>query len=68
MRRGALVVALAAAAFGGAMLAREAQTPTGTGKVTIDLAVPATPVPSTLYGIFYEEINHAGDGGLQGAG
>ena len=25
---------------------------------------PGTPVPPRLYGIFYEEINHAGDGGL----
>ena len=46
------------------MLARDAQAPMGAGKVTIDLAAPGTPVPSTLYGIFYEEINHAGDGGL----
>ena len=36
----------------------------GTGRVTIEVAGPRTAVPPTLYGIFYEEINHAGDGGL----
>ena len=25
---------------------------------------PGTPIPSNLYGIFFEEISHAGDGGL----
>lgn len=65
MRRGVLAIALAVAAFGAAMLARTKHpAPMGTGRVAIDLAAPATPVPASLYGIFYEEINHAGDGGL----
>lgn len=36
----------------------------GTGTVTVDLAAPGAAIPPTLYGIFFEEINHAGDGGL----
>ncbi|HEY3284068.1 MAG TPA: alpha-L-arabinofuranosidase C-terminal domain-containing protein, partial [Armatimonadota bacterium] len=32
--------------------------------ITVDLAHPGGPVSPTLYGIFFEEINHAGDGGL----
>src|SRR5262245_2677062 len=44
------------------------QTPAigGTGTVRIDLAAKPTPIPRNLYGIFFEEINHAGDGGLYG--
>ena len=32
--------------------------------IEIDAAKPGAPVAPSLYGIFYEEINHAGDGGL----
>ena len=32
--------------------------------VTVDAAAPRTPVSPSLYGIFFEEINHAGEGGL----
>ncbi len=32
--------------------------------VTVDLSTPGHAVPSTLWGIFFEEINHAGEGGL----
>ena len=35
-----------------------------TGSITVDLASPGAAIPPTLYGIFFEEINHAGDGGL----
>ncbi len=35
-----------------------------TAQVTIDLADAGRPVSPLLYGIFFEEINHAGDGGL----
>ena len=38
--------------------------PLASGRVTVDLAAKSTAIPSNLYGIFYEEINHAGDGGL----
>ena len=34
------------------------------GTITIDAAKPAAAIPRGLYGIFFEEINHAGDGGL----
>ncbi|MCD8306031.1 MAG: carbohydrate binding domain-containing protein [Prevotella sp.] len=32
--------------------------------IAIDSDAPEVPVSSTLYGIFYEDINHAADGGL----
>ena len=34
------------------------------GAITIDLAVKGSDVPQSMYGVFFEEINHAGDGGL----
>ena len=57
------VVALAGAVFVGAI---GSPTPRllGTGTITVDLAAPGAAIPPTLYGIFFEEINHAGDGGL----
>lgn len=33
-------------------------------RITIDAANPGPEISPTLYGIFFEEINHAGDGGL----
>jgi alpha-L-arabinofuranosidase len=38
--------------------------PIGAASVRIDLRAPGARVPETLYGIFFEEISHAGDGGL----
>jgi alpha-L-arabinofuranosidase len=35
-----------------------------TAHIDIDAAAQGTPVSPVLYGIFFEEINHAGDGGL----
>src|SRR5437667_9421899 len=32
--------------------------------ITVDLSKPGVRVSPMLYGIFFEEINHAGDGGL----
>jgi alpha-L-arabinofuranosidase len=32
--------------------------------ITVDLSHPGAKISPTLYGIFFEEINHAGDGGL----
>jgi len=32
--------------------------------LTIDVSHPGAKLSPTLYGIFFEEINHAGDGGL----
>src|SRR5262245_12570997 len=34
------------------------------GNITIDAAKPGPRIPSSLYGIFFEEISHAGEGGL----
>ncbi len=34
------------------------------GSITVDAASSGPPIPSSLYGIFFEEISHAGDGGL----
>ena len=33
-------------------------------EITIDVAQHGADIPSSMYGIFFEEINHAGDGGL----
>jgi alpha-L-arabinofuranosidase len=38
--------------------------PVGSAVVTIDTTHPGARIPSTLHGIFFEEISHAGDGGL----
>src|SRR5688500_18532708 len=34
------------------------------GTIRIDVSKPAAAVPDSLYGIFFEEISHAGEGGL----
>lgn len=34
--------------------------------LNVDLTSHEAEVPSSMYGIFFEEINHAGDGGLYG--
>ncbi|MCX7049203.1 MAG: hypothetical protein NTX50_27425 [Candidatus Sumerlaeota bacterium] len=49
-------VALCAVAINGAVSAETI--------IRIDAAAPRTPVSPGMYGIFYEEINHAGEGGL----
>lgn len=36
------------------------------GTIAIDVAHPGTPIPSTLFGAFFEEINMAGEGGIYG--
>ncbi len=38
--------------------------PPSAGTITIDAGSPGHPIPPNLYGIFFEEISHAGDGGL----
>jgi alpha-L-arabinofuranosidase len=43
----------------------KAQTPAGgSASLTVQVDKPGIKVSPTLYGIFFEEINHAGDGGL----
>ena len=65
------VVGLVAAVFGAIVLGAvfvvgASQAPGGSGRITVDAKSPGTAIPPRLYGIFYEEINHAGDGGLYG--
>ncbi len=55
------VVALAQLAF--TFFPLRAQS-TGTASLTVQVDKPGIKVSPTLYGIFFEEINHAGDGGL----
>ncbi len=33
-------------------------------KIIVDTAAEGTPISPTLYGLFFEEINHSGDGGI----
>jgi len=40
------------------------QSATARGTITVDTATPGAAIDPKLYGIFYEEISHAGDGGL----
>ena len=35
-----------------------------TGTITVEMAAKGADVPKSMYGVFFEEINHAGDGGL----
>ncbi|MCD8268032.1 MAG: hypothetical protein LUD46_05890 [Parabacteroides sp.] len=35
-----------------------------TDRITIDVAQEGAEIPSSLYGVFFEEITHSGDGGL----
>ena len=39
-------------------------SPPAGGTITVDATKPGPAIPSNLYGIFFEEISHAGDGGL----
>ncbi|MEI9479941.1 MAG: hypothetical protein WCO26_25685 [Deltaproteobacteria bacterium] len=38
--------------------------PQSEGSLVIDMAQKGADIPSSMYGVFFEEINHAGDGGL----
>ena len=57
----ALLSALWVVSAGPAAQAQEA-----TGTLTIDMTKPGAAISPTLFGVFFEEINHAGDGGLYG--
>ena len=46
------------------VFALSTQAPLAKGTITIDASKPGAAIPPRLYGIFYEEISHAGDGGL----
>jgi alpha-L-arabinofuranosidase len=58
------VVLAAVLVLAGDAVPRAGRQPVLTGQIIIDAARPAAAIPPGLYGIFYEEINHAGDGGL----
>lgn len=63
------VALLSAGALIAVAAKNRAQTPTAqpaTVTITADTAAKGVPVPASLYGVFFEEINHAGDGGLYG--
>jgi alpha-L-arabinofuranosidase len=47
-----------------AMVQAQPSAAGGTASMTIQVDKPGVKVSPTLYGIFFEEINHAGDGGL----
>jgi alpha-N-arabinofuranosidase len=48
-----------------AVLMAPRQAPlSNSGTITVDASKPGPAVPSNLYGIFFEEISHAGEGGL----
>jgi len=55
-----IVCVLCLAASAAAVAAENAAGPV----ITVDAAGPMRPVSPEMYGIFFEEINHAGDGGL----
>ena len=60
---------LTAVSIGYASLAGRAQTPAETPAavtITADTTVKGVSVSPNLYGVFFEEINHSGDGGLYG--
>ena len=48
--------------FGGLFLFMSCNQPVDV--VTIDLSREEAEIPPSLYGIFFEEITHSGDGGL----
>ena len=62
--RRALVLTTALSTLALAVTITSTSQPMATATVAIDFAAPSTPIPSSLYGIFFEEISHAGDGGL----
>jgi alpha-L-arabinofuranosidase len=59
-----LMVLAAALWLHGDAAPRTAAQPALGGTITVDAARPSAAIPRGLYGIFYEEISHAGDGGL----
>ena len=59
MKRIAFPLLLIAAIVTGCQIQPEEQ-----GEITVDLSLKGADVPVSMYGVFFEEINHAGDGGL----
>ena len=46
------------------MTRQHTRSPPFAGTITVDAGAPGARIPSGLYGVFFEEISHAGDGGL----
>jgi len=46
------------------LLVPQPPAPRSAGTITVDASRPGHEIPANLYGIFFEEISHAGDGGL----
>jgi alpha-L-arabinofuranosidase len=65
MSRAKFLTAVAAAGVATVCLRASGSMPrAATATVAVDGAAPGAAIPRTLYGVFYEEISHAGDGGL----
>jgi alpha-L-arabinofuranosidase len=50
--------------FAAALLASAVSVNAQPAKITVDAAHPAHPIPTTLWGIFFEDINMSTDGGI----
>ena len=46
------------------LMAPRQAPPPNSGTITVDVSKPGPAIPANLYGIFFEEISHAGEGGL----
>ena len=57
-----LVLAVVLGAVG--LVASSGAPQSARGTIVVDAAAAGARIPARLYGIFFEEINHAGDGGL----
>ncbi|MCX5684470.1 MAG: hypothetical protein NT049_12395, partial [Planctomycetota bacterium] len=67
IRQSVCLAALAAcllALFCAGAPAAENAPPVGKASIKVQADQPGVKIPPTLYGLFFEEINHAGDGGL----
>lgn len=64
MRRGVVLVLAGAAAMAVAALARPGAQATAPVAIVVDAGRPGAPIASTMYGLFFEDINFAADGGI----
>jgi alpha-L-arabinofuranosidase len=57
-------VALAAALTAGVVAGATVETGRAADAIALDVGRPGAPIPPTLFGVFFEDINFAADGGL----